>query len=61
VPKPGGILAYVSFRDWGLVDVTIELPTGSYKFLASMSANGARVFGAIRRRGGDLDYWDGEP
>lgn len=29
VPKPGGILAYVSFRDWGLVDVTIELPTGS--------------------------------
>lgn len=29
VPKPGGILSYVSFRDWGLVDVTIELPTGS--------------------------------
>ena len=29
VPKPGGILAYVSFRDWGLVDVTIELPAGS--------------------------------
>lgn len=29
VPKPGGIMAYISFRDWGLVDVTIELPTGS--------------------------------
>lgn len=29
VPKPGGILAYVSFRNWGLVDVTIELPEGS--------------------------------
>jgi DUF4097 and DUF4098 domain-containing protein YvlB len=29
VPKPGGIMSYISFRDWGLVDVTIELPTGS--------------------------------
>lgn len=29
VPKPGEIMAYISFRDWGLVDVTIELPAGS--------------------------------
>lgn len=29
VPKPGGLMAYVSFRDWGLVDVTVELPSGS--------------------------------
>lgn len=38
----------------------VEYPD-SNKFLASMAANGARVFGAIRRRGDDLDYWDGEP
>ena len=29
VPKPGGLMAYISFRDWGLVDVTVELPAGS--------------------------------
>lgn len=29
VPKPGGIISYISFRDWGLVDVIIELPAGS--------------------------------
>lgn len=29
VPKPGGIMSYISFRDWGLVDVVIELPAGS--------------------------------
>jgi len=29
VPKPGGIMAYIRFGDWGLVDVTIELPVGS--------------------------------
>jgi DUF4097 and DUF4098 domain-containing protein YvlB len=29
VPKPGGIMAYVSFRNWGLVDVTVELPAES--------------------------------
>ena len=29
VPKPGGLMAYISFSDWGLVDVTVELPSGS--------------------------------
>lgn len=29
VPKPGGLMAYISFSDWGLVDVTVELPPGS--------------------------------
>ena len=29
VPKPGRLMAYISFSDWGLVDVTVELPEGS--------------------------------
>lgn len=29
VPKPGGLMAYISFSDWGLVEVTVELPAGS--------------------------------
>ena len=38
----------------------VEYPD-SDKFLASASLGGARVFDALRHRGGDLDYWDGEP
>jgi uncharacterized cupin superfamily protein len=52
-------LEYLSISTKDFPEI-VEYPD-SDKFLASMSANGARVFGAIRRRGGDLDYWDGEP
>ena len=32
VPKPGGILSYVSFRDWGLVDVYRRLRPDTQAF-----------------------------
>ncbi len=38
----------------------VEYPD-SDKFLASARFGGARVFDALRRRGDNLDYWDGEP
>ena len=44
VPKPGGLMAYISFRDWGLVDVTVELPTGS-------SIDAKTGFGELRADG----------
>jgi len=57
VPKPGGILAYVSFRDWGLVDVVIELPTGS-SVDAKTGAGSVRAdgqFGDVTARSGAGD------
>jgi hypothetical protein len=59
VPKPGGILAYVSFRDWGLVDVTIELPTGS-SVDAKTGAGSFRAdgeFGDVSARSGAGDIY----
>jgi DUF4097 and DUF4098 domain-containing protein YvlB len=59
VPKPGGILAYVSFRDWGLVDVTIELPTGS-SVDAKTGAGSFRAdgeFGEVSARSGAGDIY----
>jgi DUF4097 and DUF4098 domain-containing protein YvlB len=57
VPKPGGILAYVSFREWGLVDVVIELPAGS-SFDAKTGAGAVRAdgqFGEVTARSGAGD------
>jgi len=57
VPKPGGILSYVSFRDWGLVDVVIELPAGS-SVEAKTGAGGVRAdgdFGELGARSGAGD------
>jgi hypothetical protein len=54
VPKPGGIMSYISFRDWGLVDVTIELQAGS-SFDAKTGAGDLRAdgeFGEVRARSG---------
>lgn len=54
VPKPGGIMAYISFRDWGLVDVTIELPEGS-SVDARTGAGDFRAdgeFGEVRAKSG---------
>jgi DUF4097 and DUF4098 domain-containing protein YvlB len=44
VPKPGGLVAYISFRDWGLVNVIVELPTGS-------SVDAKTGFGELRADG----------
>lgn len=57
VPKPGGIMAYISFRDWGLVDVTIELPAGS-SVDAKTGAGDLRAdgeFGEVSARSGAGD------
>jgi DUF4097 and DUF4098 domain-containing protein YvlB len=57
VPKPGGIISYVSFRDWGLVDVTIELPAGS-SVEAKTGAGDLRAdgdFGEVTMRSGAGD------
>lgn len=57
VPKPGGIMGYISFRDWGLVDVVIELPAGS-SFDAKTGAGGVRAdgqFGEVDARSGAGD------
>ena len=59
VPKPGGILAYVSFRDWGMVDVTIEVPTGS-SVDAKTGAGSFRAdgeFGDVSARSGAGDIY----
>ena len=57
VPKPGGILAYVSFRDWGLVDVVIELPAGSSvdAKTGAGSVRGDGQFGDVTARSGAGD------
>ena len=59
VPKPGGILAYVSFRDWGLVDVIIELPTGSAVDVktGAGSVRGDGQFGDLSARSGAGDIY----
>lgn len=57
VPKPGGIMSYISFRDWGLVDVVIELPAGS-SVDAKTGAGDLRAdgqFGEIGARSGAGD------
>jgi DUF4097 and DUF4098 domain-containing protein YvlB len=59
VPKPGGLLAYISFRSWGLVDVTIELPEGS-SVDAKTGAGDVRADGSfgevtVRSGAGDID------
>lgn len=57
VPKPGGIVSYISFRDWGLVDVTIELPVGS-SVEAKTGAGDVRAdgeFGEVSVRSGAGD------
>lgn len=54
VPKPGGIMAYISFRDWGLVEVVIELPEGS-SVDARTGAGDFRAdgeFGEVRAKSG---------
>jgi len=57
VPKPGGILGYISFRNFGLVDVTIELPEGS-SVDAKTGAGDVRadgIFGEVSVRSGAGD------
>jgi hypothetical protein len=57
VPKPGGILSYVSFRNWGLVEVTIELPEGSSveAKTGAGSIRGDGDFGEVSARSGAGD------
>jgi uncharacterized cupin superfamily protein len=55
----GAPLKYVSISTRESPEVC-EYPD-SGKYMADASANGARAFTAIQRKGESVDYWDGEP
>lgn len=59
VPKPGGIVGYISFRRFGLVEVTVELPEGS-SVDAKTGAGDVRAdgtFGEAKVRSGAGDIY----